>query len=426
MEKILAVAIFVVMFGFIIWDRFPRQWVTLISGALVLVLVFGLCMHDGGTIWETLNLSCFAQKGFWIGSSESGTGINWSTIVFIAGMMVMVEGMGHAGIFQWLCLKIAKLVNYRTVPLLLCFMVMSALLAMFIDSITVILFLAAVTAELAKTLYFDPVPMILAEIFCANLGGSATMCGDPPNIIIGTSLGLSFFDFLGNTGVIAGVCLVFTVVYFFLCFRKPLAESEKNRPANVVYPAAASAVKNREATIRGIAAAQMSLVTLLTSGRKAAAGLFARVDYTTLLFFTGLFVVVAGLERTGCLGVLADGIARLSGGKAVVMVAIILWVSAVASAFVDNIPFAATMVPVIQAMAQTQGVDLHVLAWALSMGTDLGGSATPIGASANVVGTSVAAKNGHPVTWGKYCRYCAPATIMVMAVSMVCIVVRYM
>ena len=180
----------------------------------------------------------------------------------------------------------------------------------------------------------------------------------------------------------------------------------------------------------------MSLVTLLTSGRKAAAGLFARVDYKTLLFFTGLFVVVAGLERTGCLAVLADGIADISGGKAVVMVAIILWVSAVASAFVDNIPYTATMLPVVQgvaalmnggaAMAQTQGVDLHVLAWALSMGTDLGGSATPIGASANVVGTSVAAKNGHPVTWGKYCRYCAPATIMVMAVSMVCIVVRYM
>lgn len=452
MEKILAVAIFVVMFGFVIWDRFPRQWVTLISGALVLVLVFGLCMHDGGAIWETLNLSCFAQKGFWIGSSESGTGINWSTIVFIAGMMVMVEGMGHAGIFQWLCLKIAKLVNYRTVPLLICFMVMSALLAMFIDSITVILFLAAVTAELAKTLYFDPVAMILAEIFCANLGGSATMCGDPPNIIIGTSLGLSFFDFLGNTGVIAGVCLVFTVVYFFLCFRRPLAESEKNRPANVVYPDAASAVKNRAgfygcgasflvvvvllithaqteltvATIGCIAAVLMALATLCTSGGHAAAGLFAKVDYRTLLFFIGLFVVVSGLEDTGCLDVLAGWISRISGGHTAVMVAIILWLSAVCSAFVDNIPFAATMVPVIQSMSQSQGVDLSVLAWALSIGTDLGGSATPIGASANVVGTSVAAKNGHPVTWGTYCKYCAPATVLVITIAMVCLFVRYL
>ena len=452
MEKILAVAIFVAMFGFIIWDRFPRQWVTLISGALVLVLVFGLCMHDGGAIWETLNLSCFAQKGFWIGSSESGTGINWSTIVFIAGMMVMVEGMGHAGIFQWLCLKIAKLVNYRTVPLLICFMVMSALLAMFIDSITVILFLAAVTAELAKTLYFDPVPMILAEIFCANLGGSATMCGDPPNIIIGTSLGLSFFDFLGNTGVIAGVCLVFTVVYFFLCFRKPLAESEKNRPSNVVYPDAASAVKNRAgfygcgasflvvvvllithaqteltvATIGCIAAALMSLVTLLTSGRKAAAGLFARVDYKTLLFFIGLFISVAGLEQTGVLKLIAQFISNISGGSIKVVILIILLLSAVCSALIDNIPFAATMVPVVQSIAATQGMDLSVLAWALSLGTDLGGNATPIGASANVVATSVSAKSGHPISWGKYCKYCVPATVLVIAVSLGCLFLRYL
>ena len=174
------------------------------------------------------------------------------------------------------------------------------------------------------------------------------------------------------------MCLVFTVVYFFLCFRKPLAQSEKNRPADVVYPDAASAVTNR-AGFYGCGASFLVVVVLL--------------------------ITHAQTELT---------------------VAIILWVSAVASAFVDNIPFAATMVPVIQAMAQTQGVHLHVLAWALPMGTDLGGSATPIGASANVVGTSVAAKNGHPVTWGKYCRYCAPATIMVMAVSMVCIVVRYM
>lgn len=181
MEAIAAIVIFVLMFALIILDKIPRHYITLGCAAATLIIVFGVCMKSPQAIMETLNLKTIITGNFWISSGESSSsGINWETIIFVAGMMVMVEGMGHAGIFQWLCLKIAKLVHYRTVPLLICFMVMSALLAMFIDSITVILFLAAVTAELAKTLYFDPVPMILAEIFCANLGGSATMCGDPP------------------------------------------------------------------------------------------------------------------------------------------------------------------------------------------------------------------------------------------------------
>ena len=300
--EIAALVIFVIMFLLIVLDRIPRQWVTLGCGALMLVLVFGICMHDGGAIWDTLNLSAFGQSTFWYGASESSGGINWSTIVFIAGMMVMVEGMGHVGIFRWLCLKLAKAVHYRTVPLLVCFMVMAAVLSMFIDSITVILFLAAVTAELGRTLRFDPVPMILAEIFCANLGGSATMCGDPPNIIIGTSLGLTFFDFLTNTGVIVLICLVATVLYFYFCFRRILRESESQRPTDITYPDAASAITDRRAfiacgavfllvvvllvthaqteltvaTIGCIAAVLMALATLCTSGGHAAAGLFAK------------------------------------------------------------------------------------------------------------------------------------------------------
>ena len=123
---------------------------------------------------------------------------------------------------------------------------------------------------------------------------------------------------------------------------------------------------------------------------------------------------------------MANGIAGITGGNLSLMIVILIWLSAVASAFVDNIPFAATMVPVIQSMSQSQGVDLSLLAWALSIGTDLGGSATPIGASANVVGTSVAAKNGHPVTWGTYCKYCAPATVLVITIAMVCLFVRYL
>lgn len=224
--QILAVIIFAAMFILIVMDKIERQYITLVCGLLTLVVVFGIAMKDVNAIVETLNVKSIFTTQFWYAageSSETSSGINWATIIFIAGMMIMVEGMAKAGFFRWLCMRLAKLVNYKTIPLFITFMVMSAILSMFIDSITVILFLAAVTVELAKLLKFNPIPMILSEIFCANLGGSATMCGDPPNIIIGTSLGYSFADFLTNTGLIAGICLILVVIYFYLVYRKELS-----------------------------------------------------------------------------------------------------------------------------------------------------------------------------------------------------------
>ena len=446
--QILAVILFAAMFLLIVSEKIERHVVSLVCGLLMLVLVFGVCMKSPAAIWNTLSLQNFFSVSFWYEAGEAGessSGINWSTILFIAGMMLMVEGMGKAGFFRWLCLELARLVKYRTVPLFIVFMVMSSILAMFIDSITVILFLAAATVELGRLLKFNPVPMIIAEIFCANLGGSATMCGDPPNIIIGTSLGYSFADFITNTGVIAAFSLILVILYFFFCFRRELEKSVAER-GEVSYPNPKDAIENRKdfavssaifaaAVVLLVTHAQTGLtvaaigvfigaVTLVTAG-KDALWLLKKVDYKTLLFFIGLFVVVGGLEQTGILELIAAFIAQVSGDNAMIMVAIVLWISAVASAFVDNIPFAATMIPVIQSLSAAQGVDLSVLAWALSMGTDIGGSATPIGASANVVGISVAAKEGHVIGWGKYCRYAAPATVLVVLFSMIAIYVRY-
>jgi Na+/H+ antiporter NhaD/arsenite permease-like protein len=325
-------------------------------------------------------------------------------------------------------------------------MLMSAFLSMFIDSITVILFLAAVTVELCQLLKCNPVPMIISEVFCANLGGSATMCGDPPNIIIGTSLHYAFIDFLTNTGVIAAISLIASVIYFYLCFHKELRASEQTNVKPDHYPdpkEAITDVHQFRMSIVIFATAVVLLISHANTGlsvatigtfvaaltivmqRKNAKELLQKVDYKTLLFFIGLFIVVGGLEQTGVLTLIADGISYICGSNKMLVVAVILWISAIASAFVDNIPFAATMIPVIQTLSELQGISLPVLAWTLSMGTDIGGSATPIGASANVVGISVASREGYPIGWGKYCRYCAPATIMVVLISMICIYVRY-
>ena len=224
LSQILAVAIFVVMFIEIVREKIPRHVVTLVAGGLTLVVVFLLTMHSWPDVWQALSFQSMAETTFWYtgahGSTGMNTGINWSTILFITGMMILVEGMSGAGFFDWLCLRLAKLVGYKPVPLLVCFMILSAGLSMFIDSITVILFLAVASVRLAHLLKFDPIPLIIAEIFTANLGGAATMSGDPPNIIIGTALGLSFGDFLRNTGVIVLVGMVVMVPYFYFCFRK--------------------------------------------------------------------------------------------------------------------------------------------------------------------------------------------------------------
>lgn len=205
-SQILAVVIFVVMFVEIVREKFPRYLVTLVAGVLTLVVVFLLAMQSLPDVWKALSLESMAETTFWYTGhmtvNEMNTGINWSTILFISGMMIMVEGMSEAGFFDWLCLRLAKLVNYKPVPLMICFMILSAVLSMFIDSITVILFLA-VAVSAAHLLKFDPIPLIIAEIFTANPGRCGHHERGPANIIIGTALGLTFGDFLRNTGLIA-------------------------------------------------------------------------------------------------------------------------------------------------------------------------------------------------------------------------------
>ncbi len=450
LTQVIAVIIFIAMFLFIVTEIVERHVVSLVCALLTVIFVFGLGMHSIQAVIETLNIKSIFMTEFWYLSGETSgnsSGINWETILFIFGMMVMVEGMARVGFFRWLCMRIARLVNYQVIPLFVTFMILSTILAMFIDSITVILFLAAVTIELSQLLKFNPIPMILSEIFCANLGGSATMCGDPPNIIIGTSLGYSFTDFVTNTGAIAGICLIAVLAYFYLIFRKELTAGGAKQVDYSSLPDPETTITDKKGFAVSCAIFAAAIVLLVTHAQtgltvstigslvaiatlvtswKYAILLLKKVDYKTLLFFIGLFVVIGGLEQTGILEIMAGFIGRISGGNVMVMVAIIIWLSAVSSAFVDNIPFATTMIPIIKSLSAAYGVDLSMLAWTLAMGTDIGGSATPIGASANVVGIATASREGYVIKWGLYCRKMMPATIIVVLISMLLIYFRYL
>ena len=318
LAEIFAVLIFVTMFGFIVWDRFPKHYVTLGCGALTSIFVFGIGMHSVKAFVDTIAVGGIFKKDFWYAAgeaSEQTSGVNWATIIFLWGMMIMVEGMAEAGFFDWLCLKIAKLAHYEPVRIFVAFMVLSSVLAMFIDSITVILFLAAVTIRLARTLKFNPIPVIMAEIFCANLGGSATMCGDPPNIIIGTSLGYSFSDFVLNTGAIGAISLVIIILYFYFTMRNRLQDPadkvdsstidveiridnmKEFLTSTIIFLIAVALLVTHAMTGLTVAfiGVFIAAITLITAGRKAIT-LLKRVDYPTLLFFIGLFIVVGGLE----------------------------------------------------------------------------------------------------------------------------------
>ncbi len=449
LSQILAIAIFIVMFMAIIAGKVHRFIPALVGAALTLIIVFFVIMKSPEAALHVLNLEQLGQLRFWIPGQEHivSHGVNWQTIIFIGGMMTMVEGLGEVGFFRWICLYVAKMVNYKVVPILIAFMLLSGFLAMFIDSITVLLFLASVTIELSRLLKFDPVPVIIAEIFAANTGGAATMCGDPPNIIIGTAFGYTFTDFAINTGPIAWIGMLLTLGFFYFAFRKILTSSQgaPDTPPNQ-YPEPGEAIVNPRlfkintaifilVVILLITHAQTGLsvaligciaafLTLLVAA-KGALHIIRRVDWRTLLFFVGLFICVGGLEATGVLKMLAQYIGDISGGSLILVIPLILWVSAFASAIVDNIPFAATMVPVIANLSQTHGLSLPTLSWTLALGTDIGGNATPIGASANVVGTAIAEREGYPISWGRFCKYAIPAMIMVVALCWLYLVVRY-
>jgi Na+/H+ antiporter NhaD/arsenite permease-like protein len=370
---------------------------------------------------------------------------NWETIIFIFGMMVIIETLSLSGFFRWLGLHSAQWVKLDPLKLFILFPLLAGFLSAFVDSITVMLFMSTLTLEVAAITGINPLPLILSEICAANIGGASTMVGDPPNVILGTYFGLSFIDFVKNTGLIAWIGWVVNTGFFILFFRKEIFPARAlllKDPKRLEQQASSldpkRAIQDKRLFAVGLVAILYVVIALVTHGLthlsvatvaitgallalllggKHMGKVLQKVDYPTIAFFAGLFLIVGAMEHVGLLTIVADKVRALSAGNYLVAISIILWVSAFGSSIVDNVPFAATMAPILRHLSAAPGFSLLPLVWSAALGTDIGGNGTPIGASANVVAVATYERmTDKKISWGYYCRAAYPAMMIVVLV----------
>ena len=414
-------AIFVIAYALIVWDKIDRTVVAL-SGASLMVLI-----------------RIISQK-------QAFEEIDFNTIVLLIGMMIIVLITGRTGIFEYLAIKTAKIAGAEPVKILILLSVITGVLSALLDNVTTILLILPLTLSIARDLHINPVPFIISEVFASNVGGTATLVGDPPNIMIGGSVGLSFLDFIKNDAPVAIPLLLLTTYIFVLYFKKKLV-TKKEYMQKVLQMDERKAIKDKLLLIKCISALTITIIGFILHGTLhlesatiafggAVALLFVsgikpekvlkEVEWKTIFFFAGLFMLVGGIKEAGIIRLLAQGVLDLTQGDLILTTLAILWVSAIASAFVDNIPFVATMIPMIKEMGALSGLNLTPVWWALSLGACLGGNGTIVGASANVIAAGIAEEHGHKITFGSFLKTAFPVMILTIAVSSVYLLVFYL
>lgn len=370
--------------------------------------------------------------------------VDLNTLGVLLGMMLFVAVVKRSGVFEYLAIRCARAARGRPWAIMVLLMVLTACLSAFLDNVTTVLLVGPVTLTLCRLLNLHPVPFFLAEILSSNIGGTATLIGDPPNIMIGSAAKLTFADFLTVDGPAVLVALAAVMAVFYLVYGRKMEQSPRN-PAVVMALNPADYIKDRrlmrlsvvltalvvagfvfhgslglESCVIALAAAAAILLLSRTSIEEA----LSEVEWVTLAFFTGLFVIVGALTETGVIGMVAQGIIGATGGNVFATMLVLLVGSALVSAFLDNIPFVATMIPILLSM-QVGGMDVTPLWWAVSLGACLGGNGSLIGASANVVLADISKQNGHPITFAQFFRVGFPCMLLTVAIAAIYLIIRF-
>jgi Na+/H+ antiporter NhaD and related arsenite permeases len=418
---IVAALIFVAVYAIIITDKLDRTVVAL-SGAALMILI-GILNQE-----------------------EAFRAIDFNTLGLLISMMVIVMITQRTGVFQFLAIKACKVSKGEPWLILATMSLITAFASAFLDNVTTILLMLPITLSVAKDLHLNPVPFVISEIFASNVGGTATLIGDPPNIMIGAKAELGFIDFIRNDTPIIIPILIVTTLIFVLIYRKKLhtkteyktkiMEMNENESIKdhvllrksliVLGLTILGFILHGSLKLESSTVAITGAVILMLISKVKVEHIFKEVEWKTIFFFAGLFMLVGGIEKVGILKMIAQGVIDVTGGNMFATTLAILWVSAIASAFIDNIPFVATMIPLIQALGTMGITDLGPLWWALSLGACLGGNGTIIGASANVVASGMSEEAGHKITFGKYFKVSFPVMLLTIAISTVYLIVFYL
>lgn len=371
--------------------------------------------------------------------------VDVNTIGVLVGMMLFVAVVKNSGLFEYIAIKSAKLTHGKPWAIMAVFAIITAVLSAFLDNVTTVLLVGPMTLAITSILKVNPVPFLLTQILASNMGGTATLIGDPPNIMIGSEAGLGFADFILNTAPVIVIIMAVSLLCFYLMFGRKLKVSDDAMQA-VMQLDENRAIKDKSLLIKSVVMialvvigfmfhsslgmesciiALLAAVIMMIVGKQDVEDVIMGVEWSTILFFIGLFVVVGGMEETGVIDQLATLLIGMTGGNMVLTILIILWVSAIVSSFLDNIPFVATLIPMILAIQAESGMDVTPLWWALSLGACLGGNGTLIGASANVVLSGISNKNGYPITFMSYLKVGFPMMILSVAISMVYLLLRF-
>ena len=420
MDAWISAAVFVVVYGLIAIDRWDRTLIAMAGGLLVVIL---------GVIDQ----------------EDAFAAVDLNVIFLLVGMMVIAQILARTGFFDWLAIRSVILSRGHPIRLLLVLSLVTAVVSAFIDNVTTVVLMTPIILSVARRLDISPVPYLIAVIFASNIGGAATLIGDPPNIMIGSASGLGFDAFLLNLGpVVVLVFLAFAAI-MFLAFGRQLKVPDERREA-ALERTEENAIKDRPLMIRALlvtagtivgflfhAALGLEPATIAMAGAvilMLVAGLnvhrmLGDIEWGTLFFFVGLFILVESLVATGIVAGIAERLAEATRGEPAVATIGILWFSAGASAIIDNIPYTATAIPIVQYLADA-GIPAEPLWWSLALGACLGGNLTIVGASANVVVANVSGRAGHPIGFGQFLKYGSVVVLASMVVCTAYVWVRYL